>query len=89
MHHALAVVYIAQGNIYAGDGLGRDEHSIILPKQLAGFYLQIPVLELILAQDHAIHALALEVDFQCGQGHAGNILEGQADSVLAADVSLE
>ena len=89
MHHALAVVYIAQGNIYAGDGLGRDEHGIILPKQLAGFYLQIPVLELILAQDHAIHTLALEVDLQCGQGHAGNILEGQADSMLAADVSLE
>ena len=89
MHHTLAVVHIAQRNIHAGDCLCRDEHGIVLPEQLAGLYLKIPVLELVLAQDHTVHALALEVDLQCGQGHAGNILEGQADSVLAADIPLE
>ena len=89
MHHPLAVVHIAQRNIHAGNCLCRDEHGIVLPEQLAGLYLKIPVLELVLAQDHTVHALALEVDLQCRQGHAGNVLKGQTDRVFAADFALE
>ena len=89
MHHPLAVVHVAQRNIHAGDGLCGNEHRIVHAKQFAGLYFQVTVLEPVLAQDHAVHALALEVDLQRGQGHLGNILEGQADRVLPADITLE
>ena len=89
MHDLFAAVYVFQGHIHAGDGLLGHEHRIVHAEAFAGLDLDIAVLELILTEDDAIHALALEVDLQCGQGHAGNVLEGQADRVVAADLALE
>ena len=43
------------------------EHRIVHAEALAGLDLDVAVLELVLTEDDAIHALALEMDLQCGQ----------------------
>ena len=84
-----AAVDIAQGDVHAGDGLLGDEDGIVHAEALAGLCGKVTVLELVLTEDDAVHALALEVDLQCRQGHAGNVLKGQTDRVFAADFALE
>ena len=89
LHHLFAVVNLFQDHIHAGDDLIGDKDGIVHPEQFAGFDVQIPILEIRLAEDDAAGSLAFEQDIQCCQVHLRNIFKGQADGTIAADAALE